>query len=123
MTPTSESSPVSGKNLWASSSFGWALAAWEAAAVGLEPPPSPGDFTSESASPEVIAFLLSLFNSNLKCMTGNSRENRRMVGAAEDLSPARGDVFLLWNQTSVREQSCKFISLFFFLPVPLIWSL
>lgn len=33
-----------GKDLWASSSFGWALAAWEAAGVGLEPPSSPWDW-------------------------------------------------------------------------------
>lgn len=102
------------KDLWASSSFGWALAAWEAAGVSLEPPSSPWDCTSKSASPEVTTSLLSLFKDNLKCMTGNSRENRRIVGIAEDLSPARGDVLLLWNQTSLREQSCKFIWLFFF---------
>lgn len=69
-------------------------------------------FPSESASPEVITSLLSLLKDNFKCMTGNSRESRGAVGAAEDLSPARGDVFLLWNQTPVREHSCKFISLF-----------
>lgn len=101
------------ENLWVSSSFGWVLAAWKGAGVGLEPPSSLWDCASESASPEVITSLLSLFKDNFKCMTGSSRENRRTVGIAEDLSPARGDVFLLWNQTSVREQSCRFISLFF----------
>lgn len=86
----------------------------ESSWCGSEPPSAPWGCASESASPEVITFLLSLFKNNFKCVTGNSRENRRTVVIAEDLSPARGDVFLLWNQTSVREQSCKFISLFFF---------
>lgn len=46
-----------------------------------------------------------------------------MLIIAEDLSPAGGDVFLLCDETSVREQSCKFLSLFFSLPISLIRSL